>query len=163
PRQDYHPQLSLLDPRSSILDPRPSFPPAGGAVLPYIMEVCAGVRQALSGASLHGAWLATGPLRPGGRPGGRQAGGRFLVGDAAGEAHPVVAEGISMALQAGWLLAERLVWWGRLGRRARDLPAVTASYTAAWRRCFSPRLRASALLAHWAMRPVPVAASLPLL
>jgi flavin-dependent dehydrogenase len=89
--------------------------------------------------------------------------GVFLVGNAAGEAHPIVAEGISMALQAGGLLARHLIAWAGAGRRPEALAAVAASYTRAWRRHFAPRLRVAALLAHWAMQPASVALSTPLL
>jgi flavin-dependent dehydrogenase len=84
----------------------------------------------------------------------------FAVGNAAGEAHPVVAEGISMAMQAAWLLANRLIDCGPNFRRW-DL--VGREYARAWRRAFGPRLRAAAIYAHWAMRPAAVGAALPLL
>jgi 2-polyprenyl-6-methoxyphenol hydroxylase-like FAD-dependent oxidoreductase len=137
--------------------------PVGDVVLQYIMDCCAGVRHALAGATRKDGWLATGPIRPGVRLSGRQKIGLFSVGNAAGEAHPVVAEGISMALQAGWLLSQRLIAWSLEGRRPGDLRAVSASYIAAWQHCFAPRLHASAVVAHWAMHPGMVAASLPLL
>ena len=72
------------------------------------------VRRA--GARLQGGWLATGPIRPGIRLPAQC--GVFLVGNAAGEAHPVVAEGISMAMQAAWLLA-RTFLASRGGPRSR--------------------------------------------
>jgi flavin-dependent dehydrogenase len=134
---------------------------AGDAVLGYITDSCLGVRQALAGARLQGRWLATGPIRPGIRV--RPQHGLFLVGNAAGEAHPVVAEGISMALQAGWLLAKRLIAWRRDGGRSATLHAVGADYAKAWRASFAPRLAASSVLAHWAMRPAAVATVVPFL
>src|SRR5438105_72406 len=134
---------------------------AGPAVLAHIEEACAGVRRALAGAAREGSWLSAGPIRPGVRLGGPP--GIFRVGNAAGEAHPVVAEGISMAMQAGWLLSERLTAWHRQGRPAAALPAVADDYAAAWRRGFLPRLQASQVLAQWAMRPLAVAGVLPLL
>jgi flavin-dependent dehydrogenase len=121
---------------------------AGEAVLRHIVSSCRGVAEALGRAERDGAWLASGPIRPGIRLGGPT--GVYRVGNAAGEAHPVVAEGISMAMQAAWLLSERLV-----GRRT--------DYAAAWRRAFGPRLVASAGVAHWAMRPGAVATALPVL
>jgi len=105
-------------------------------------------------AALAGPWLSAGPIRPGIRR--CYADGVFVIGNAAGEAHPVVAEGISMAMQSAWLLVERLV-------AASDEKAVANSYTRAWRRSFAPRIRAAAAIAHWAMRPRLVAATLPLL
>ena len=125
----------------------------------HLMRKCRGVCDALEGAERVGAWLSTGPIRPGIRV--RADGGLFRVGNAAGEAHPVVAEGISMAMQAGGLVAERLIIWKQAGGRVDALPAVGTDYAAAWRRSFAPRLRASRAIAHWAMRPSAVAISLP--
>ena len=48
----------------------------------------------MAGASRLGAWLSAGPIRPGIRSGGRR--GIFRAGNCAGEAHPVIAEGISI-------------------------------------------------------------------
>jgi len=129
---------------------------AGEAVLHHILDSCPAARRVLGPARREGGWLSAGPIRPGIRGGG--SAGAFLVGNAAGEAHPVVAEGISMALQGAWLLARRL-----LSSRGREADAVAAGYAADWRRAFAPRLYAAAAVAHWAMRPAAVAAALPLL
>jgi flavin-dependent dehydrogenase len=134
---------------------------AAEAVLDHIQDSCQGVRRALAGGARVGPWLATGPLRPGIRV--RASGGVFLVGNSAGEAHPVVAEGISMALQGAWLVADRLLAWRREGGRLAALDAVGKDYAASWRRSFAPRLYAASVLAHWAMRPAAVASVLPLL
>jgi flavin-dependent dehydrogenase len=117
------------------------------------------VREALADARLLDGWLAAGPIRPGVRVLGRR--GLFTVGNAAGEAHPAVAEGISMAMQAAWLLSERLIAWRKDGGRRELLDAVGADYVRAWRRSFAPRIRAASVIAHWAMRPWLVALSLP--
>jgi menaquinone-9 beta-reductase len=135
--------------------------PAGEAVLGHILGSCAGARAALAGARPCGPWLATGPIQPGIRV--RPRGGLFLTGNSAGEAHPVVAEGISMAIQGAWLLAERLVRWRRDGGSAAALDVAAAGYASAWRRAFAPRLYAASVVAHWAMRPAAVAGALPLL
>jgi menaquinone-9 beta-reductase len=134
---------------------------AGEAVLMHIQDSCLGVRRTLRGAGREGSWLAAGPIRPGIRVESRA--GLFLVGNAAGEAHPVVAEGISMAMQSSWLLADRLAAWKHRGARRTELAGVQRDYAAAWRRNFAFRIRASAALANWAMRPASVALSLPLL
>ncbi|HZY90143.1 MAG TPA: FAD-dependent oxidoreductase [Gemmataceae bacterium] len=134
---------------------------AGEAVLGHVREWCPGVRRALAGAAREGEWLAAGPIRPGVRPRGDL--GVFPVGNAAGEAHPAVAEGISMALQSAWLLARRLTDWRRQGGAHADLRAVGDDYAADWRRSFGPRVAASTLIAHWAMRPRAVACTVPLL
>jgi len=128
---------------------------AAAAVFAHIQASCRGVREALTGASLDGAWLSAGPIRPGIRPFGRE--GIFTVGNAAGEAHPIVAEGISMAIQSAWLLCEQLAVH-REAALAADasevLAAVGYEYERSWRRNFVTRIRAAALFAHLAMRPV---------
>lgn len=125
----------------------------------HILHTCRGVAEALGSAERVGAWLATGPIRPGIRV--KEDGGIFRVGNAAGEAHPVVAEGISMAMQAGWLVGEHLQAWRRAGGRVPELPTVGAAYARAWRRNFASRLRASRAIAHWAMRPMAITMSVP--
>ena len=131
----------------------------GDAVFGHIQRNCRGVHEALAGAIRAGAWLAAGPICPGIRL--RFVPGIFPVGNVAGEAHPVVAEGISMALQGAWLLAERLVAWDRVGRPRAALPRVHQDYATAWRRRFAARVHAAAAIAHWAMRPHAVAGALP--
>lgn len=124
---------------------------AGDAVVEHIRANAQGVSHALANARLDGAVLSAGPIRPGLRE--PYSDGVFAIGNRAGEAHPVVAEGISMAIQAAWLLCRRLV-------AARDIledPAtrdrVGAAYRAEWRRQFAPRIHAAALFANLAMRP----------
>src|SRR6185369_11975404 len=135
--------------------------PAGEAALDHVLRSCPALRAILAGAERDGPWLSAGPIRPGIRP--RYRRGVFAVGNAAGEAHPVVAEGISMALQSARLLSRCLIpLGGDLGREAARRAAARA-YSASWRRAFAPRIRAAALVAHWAMRRRPVAAALPLL
>jgi flavin-dependent dehydrogenase len=112
---------------------------AGDAVLAHAMAECRGVREALAGAERDGPWLGAGPIRPGIRTLAR--GRLFAVGNAAGEAHPLVAEGLSMAMQSGWLLATQLLAGGGLGERA--LAAARRGYARAWRRQFAARVRAS--------------------
>lgn len=111
---------------------------AGEAVLAHIRATTVGVHQALKGAVLEGNFLSTGPIRPGIRP--RQADGVLFVGNMAGEAHPIIAEGISMAIQASGLLAKLLI----AGREDE--------YARAWQARFATRIRAASLFAHLAMR-----------
>jgi flavin-dependent dehydrogenase len=134
---------------------------AGEAVLAHILESCLGARLALQTATRCGPWLAAGPIRPGIRLSGPP--GLFSVGNAAGEAHPVVAEGISMALQGAWLLARLLIAWRQQGARPDTLATVQEEYARGWRRRFASRLRVASAAAQWAMRPGPVAWALPLL
>ena len=77
---------------------------AGEALLAHIIASNRGVREALQSASVEGAWLSAGPIRPAIRRFRSQ--GVFAVGNAAGESHPIIAEGISMAIQSAALLAE---------------------------------------------------------
>lgn len=126
---------------------------ASDAVEAWLQRECAGVRQALHGALRDGPWLASGPLDPGVRIGAGD--GIFRVGNAAGEAHPILGEGMSMALQSAALLSAHL-----LDRDAPSAPpdavvqaALQRGYVSAWRREFAPRLHLAAVFAHLAMRP----------
>ena len=127
---------------------------AGEAALEHMKASCSPLRDALRGAVLQDDWRSSGPIRPGVRSTDRE--GIFLAGNAAGEAHPVVAEGISMAIQSAWLLADHLV-------RTPSLTDVRTAYAAEWHRAFAPRIYAASLIAHWAMHPVAVRLALPLL
>ena len=132
-------------------------PHAADAVLAHIKVNCLGVRQALRHASFDNAWLAAGPIRPGRRS--VFADGILRIGNLAGEAHPVVAEGISMALQSAWILCSRLIAAGR------DCVAadVAPTYQADWTTSFALRIRAAALFAELAMRPAAVSLLVPAL
>jgi flavin-dependent dehydrogenase len=121
---------------------------AGEAVLAHILETTRGARQALQDAKLDGAFLSTGPIHPGIRA--HHLDGIYFTGNLAGEAHPVIAEGISMAIQSSALLARLLV-----AHRAER-------YAAEWRAHFAPRLYAAGAIAHLAMRRPTRAAGLAL-
>jgi flavin-dependent dehydrogenase len=110
---------------------------AGEAVLAHIIATTRGVADALQGAGLEGAILSAGPIQPGIRP--RHDKDVFFTGNSAGEAHPVIAEGISMAIQSSGLLARLLI-------AARE-----DEYAAIWHRRFAPRIHAASLFAHLAM------------
>lgn len=132
---------------------------AGDVVEAMLMRQCKGVAEALDGAMRCGAWLASGPLRPGVRL--RDDDEVFRIGNAAGEAHPIIGEGISMALQSAWLLCAQLeATRPRRGAGAQVIWQRDAHkrYTAEWRRHFVPRLRVAAGLANLAMRPAGAAA-----
>lgn len=136
---------------------------AGEAVEAWLGRTCVGVHKALTTAHREGPWLAAGPLDPGIRLSAKDA--MFRIGNAAGEAHPIVGEGMSMALQSAWLLSAQLL--DRAGHKAlshHGLASVTwqsevaMHYATAWRRQFVPRLRLAAIFAHAAMRPASSAA-----
>jgi flavin-dependent dehydrogenase len=96
-----------------------------------------------------GPWLAAGPLRPGRRP--LWSEGVFAIGNAATEVHPVVGEGISLAMHSARLLCAPLgeALSGEFsGARER---AVAHAYARAWRRYVGSRLGASACLAGLVM------------
>ncbi len=134
--------------RGSLARERGSRVSAAEAVEHHIMATCRGAREALEQARLDGPWLAAGPIRPGIRVG--YEADIFRVGNAAGESHPIIAEGISMALQSGWLLAHELgaAESGQTGREAAG-----RRYEAAWRGLFSTRILAAEAIARMALGP----------
>jgi flavin-dependent dehydrogenase len=113
---------------------------AGEALIAHAMAHNRALREALDGARREGGWLSAGPIRPGIRR--VIDAGIYRVGNAAGEAHPLVAEGISMAIQSAWLLARH---WGD-----------PLAYERAWYATFASRIRASSIFARLT---VPAAAS----
>ena len=115
---------------------------AAEAAFSHILRCCPSVADTLCGAGLTGTWLAAGPIRPGIRP--AYADDIFRVGNLAGESHPIIAEGIAMALQSGWILAGHLSRIDAYGRSGRE--AAGRSYSAAWRRQFSLRIRLAAVI-----------------
>lgn len=129
---------------------------AGNAVLLHIESSCMGAKLALARATPDGVWLSSGPLRTGIRTFGRD--GIFAVGNAAAEAHPIVAEGISIAIQSAALLCEQLITHPELrsarAGAARLFDDVRHEYARAWRSNFSRRLYVAAAFAHVFMRPV---------
>src|SRR6185369_11657301 len=96
-------------------------------------------------ATVEGAWLAAGPIRPGIRL--KMPDGIFPIGNLAGEAHPAVAEGISMAMQSAWLLSRQLFDWRKSNGKPEMLRRVGVEYARDWRRHFAPRLRAARFIA----------------
>ena len=133
---------------------------AGEVVEALVKRECLGVRQALTAAARDGAWLAAGPIDPGIRL--RAHEGLFRIGNAAGEAHPIIGEGISMALQSAWMLCSALLQ-AESRERAADIGwqrHVARDFAAQWRRQFATRLRLAAAFAHLAARPV---SALPLM
>jgi flavin-dependent dehydrogenase len=110
---------------------------AGESVLAHILETTRGAHLALGHAGLEESFLSTGPIQPGIRP--RRKDGIFFTGNIAGEAHPVIAEGISMAIQSSGLLAKLLI------------DDRSEAYAGEWHRRFAPRIRAASLFAHLAM------------
>jgi len=129
---------------------------AAQAAQAHVLATCDAVRHALADAQPEAPWLGVGPIRPGIRAPWRRD-GTFAIGNVAGEAHPILGEGISMAIQSAWLLCERLLARsGELhsGHAAfATMDAIGRDYAAQWRRGFAPRIRLAAVYAHLAMRP----------
>jgi flavin-dependent dehydrogenase len=131
---------------------------AGDMIEAMLKRECDGVNAALHGAAREGSWIAVGPLNPGIRL--SVDNDMFRIGNAVGEAHPIIGEGMSMALQSAWLLCVQLLnskkddkdWQREVGRR----------YTTQWRQQFVPRMRLAAMFAHLAMRPASAASLMAL-
>ena len=127
---------------------------AGEVIEALLRRECASVRKALLGSTREGQWLASGPLDPGVHL--RADDAIFRIGNAAGEAHPIIGEGMSMALQSAWLLCGHLLEAGSPHPATENSwqRDVAKRYASEWRQQFSPRLRLAAAFAHCAMRPV---------
>ena len=130
--------------------------PAATAFEMYLRASCRGVRETLAGALRSGPWLSVGPLRPQIRLGTPER--LFSVGNAAGETHPLIGEGMSMALQSAFLLAGHLIAQPAHAIDKTRALEIHRAYRSAWRNAFALRLHLAAIFAHMAMRP---ALSLP--
>jgi flavin-dependent dehydrogenase len=134
---------------------------AADAVLQHICSACVGARSALARARLDGTWLAAGPIRPGIRE--AYSGGLFFVGNVAGEAHPIIAEGISMAVQSAWLLCRSLVANGSPAMSAHIRNEIAQDYRAKWLAAFAPPIRVAFALAAFSIHPRVTAFALPII
>jgi menaquinone-9 beta-reductase len=121
---------------------------AGESLLQHLLERSDAFARALRGATREGAWLGAGPLRPGARSLFRD--GAFAIGNAAGEAHPVVGEGIAMAMRSAALLCGPL---SAALKSTYSPKPVARAYTLAWWRACGPRLYASRVFGRLAMQP----------
>lgn len=114
--------------------------PAGESVFLHALRASTELKRSFEKANPEGAWLASGPLRPGIRAPWRD--GVFAVGNVAGEVHPIVGQGISLAIASAALVSRTL-----------DTPAV---YERECRKLYSRALWPSALivrLARYAAAP----------
>jgi 2-polyprenyl-6-methoxyphenol hydroxylase-like FAD-dependent oxidoreductase len=125
---------------------------AGAAFEQYLRASCRGVRETLADALRSAPWLSIGPLRPQIRL--KKPDRLFSVGNAAGETHPLIGEGMSMALQSAFLLAGYLIEQPARAIDATRALEIHRAYRFAWRHAFALRLRLAAIFAHIAMRPV---------
>ncbi|MBL8908220.1 MAG: FAD-dependent monooxygenase, partial [Rhizobiales bacterium] len=141
--------ISLCIRRDALRGLRVTYPGhAGEAVIAHAMQSCRAVARALAQAELQGRVLSAGPIRPGFRACYRD--GIFAIGNSAGEAHPIIAEGIGMAMQSAWLLCRRLI---AESGAAPDMAAIGAAYRRDWHRHFALRIHTAAVLANLALRP----------
>lgn len=143
--------LSFCMRRDALAQARLASPDSSAAEASYshILESCPGVAKALLGAELAGPWLSAGPIRPGIRS--AYENDVFRVGNIAGESHPIIAEGIAMALQSGWILAAQLGKYEQWDIGARE--AAGQAYGSAWRNQFATRIRLAAILSGMAASP----------
>ncbi len=129
-------------------------PNAGENALKYIVGSVGGVAKALENAQMLESPIGAGPLRPAIRSRYSQA--VFRVGNAAGEAHPVIAEGISMAIQSGDMLARHLL-------TGLSMDVMGENYANHWERQFGGRIRAANVYSKLCMNPAAGAILGPLL
>ncbi len=122
---------------------------AGEALETYLRDSAWGVRDALASAEREGSWLSVGPVKPGIKRAARD--GVFRVGNAAGETHPLVGEGIGMALQSAQLLAHHLTRSTSGLADTCGILEVQRNYVRAWRREFAGRIELAAIFARIAM------------
>jgi menaquinone-9 beta-reductase len=123
---------------------------AGAAVEAFLRSSCDGLTSALAGARLDGSWQSIGPLRPGFHI--QSTPGAFLVGNAAAEAHPLIGEGICMALESAALLATLLGAARPTSFDERLTRRVHEAYIHAARATFARRVRLAQVYSHLAMR-----------
>lgn len=124
---------------------------AGLAVDSYLRSSCGGVADALRSARQLEPWRAVGPLRTGFH--GCRIPGILQIGNAGAEAHPLIGEGICMALQSAAVLARLMAVRPRTVSTSYILE-VQHSHTLICKKVFSGRLRFAQLCAQIAMRPV---------
>lgn len=121
---------------------------AGDALFHHALGASRTLEEAFHGAARAGPWLAVGPLQPGARPALRE--GLFSVGNAAGEVHPIVGEGITLALASALALAGPLLEALESGDLANAAHAYRRRHYGFLRR----RLWRSACLAALATHPL---------
>jgi flavin-dependent dehydrogenase len=122
---------------------------AGPLLYKHIVDSCPALDPVLRDARPIGEWLAAGPIRPGiRRP---YNNGFFLIGNAAGEAHPTIADGISMAMQSAWLLVNALARTQPSLLGPTRLNEIGAEFTHRWLKAFRFRIRAAEFFARMCM------------
>ena len=77
----------------------------------------------------------------------------FFVGNLAGEAHPIIAEGISMAMQSAWILCRILLQHRHNLLTGGSAAEAGATYRVEWNKAFARRVRMAAVFARLALSP----------
>ena len=119
---------------------------AGAVVYAHVVDSCPGLESVVRDSQPLGEWLAAGPIRPGIRRPYNE--GVFTIGNAAGEAHPTIADGISMAMQSAWLLSNALIKRRPSALTDADLEEIGDEFGRAWIKAFRLRIRAAELFAR---------------
>lgn len=120
---------------------------AGDALLAYLFQINRGVRECLALANCEQRWLSVGPIQPGIRAAYNN--GIFYIGNIAGEAHPIIAEGISIAIQSGWMLSNILISYQQRAEK-NWVSDAGKQYKKHWEKTFSQRIRAATIFAKLA-------------
>ncbi len=94
-------------------------------------------------------FYASGPLAPGVRQTYRD--GRFFVGNAAGEVHALVGEGMTLAMLSGRLLAQTILAYGDCCSKP---DAAGRAYSRLWHREFANRYLAGNIFSRVLMNPL---------
>ena len=118
-------------------------------LLAYLFKFNPGLKRIMRRAKRESAWFACGPMRPGVRR--LYANGLFYSGNAAGEVHALVGEGMTLALRSGRLLAGEFLAGMAAGKGDAE---IAKNYQSAWRTEFTGRLDAGNLFSNLLMRPM---------
>jgi 2-polyprenyl-6-methoxyphenol hydroxylase-like FAD-dependent oxidoreductase len=124
---------------------------AAAAIDAYLRRSFRDLSDALQNAQPDGPWLSVAPVRPGIRLGTSRC--TLRVGNAFGETHPLVGEGIGMALQSAALMVHCLTQVPAKEFSVSYSTEVQRLYAAAWDREFAQRLKIAKAYAHIAMSP----------
>ena len=116
--------LTLCLRRAQLAECRQRFPdhPAADAAVAYLTSACAATGALLAAAEQRGAWIA-------------------------GAAHPMLGDGVDMAIESAVLLARMLIAAGRDDLQARSLGLLHAAYLNAWRARFAALFSGAAQVA----------------
>ncbi len=118
----------------------------------YLQEHNNGFGRCLRHARPIGDFLACGPMEPGVRQ--IYADGRFFVGNAAGEVHALIGEGLTLALDAGQLLGRVISEHRTALAGGEDLTVIGEAYRDRWLDQFGSRLHWGNVFSQVLMQPM---------